>query len=264
MLWALGGAPLLLGCPRNIEIRSLARLQPEDLSADPVELARLADELEARGDAASLEDALVVRTKILTLASSYDAAWRLARAAFVIADDAVGDAARQRRAKFANLGIDHARKAIALDGRGVEGPYYLAINLGLLASTKTLGAVEILPEMLKHGKRAAEIDPKFDHAGPLRLIGALLIKAPGWPASVGDPEEGGEHLARAVELAPEYPENHLFFCEALLANDKVVEAQKECAAVLAAPLDPAWERRLPRWRAEAEHLGAKIRKRLGG
>lgn len=261
-LLSIAAVALCTGCPQPPQLRSLAQLRPEELSQDPKELMTLAETLEAQGDAPSLEDALVVRDKALGLTGSPMVAWQAARTAYLLADGAVGEAARRRRAKFAKLGVDYSLRAIAGDGQRVEGFYFHAINLGLLASTRTLGAVEILPEMLKQGKRAVELDERFDHAGPHRLVGALLVKAPGWPTSVGDVEEGAEHLQRAVELAPDYPENHLFYCEALLVNGHAADAKKECDLVLAAPAEGPWAGRLARWRAEAGQLLIKVMKRL--
>ncbi|MSP62538.1 MAG: hypothetical protein EXR72_19840 [Myxococcales bacterium] len=252
----------LAGCPTPPAVISLARLDPSLLANDPKVLEAQAEELDRRGDPASLEDCLLVREKQLSLEPrSFDVVWRAARVAFELAEDAVGDNAKPRRAKFSQKGIDYARRAIALDGKRVEGYYYHAVCLGLLASTRRFGALELIPEVMKNGKSAVELGEKFDHGGPHRLLGATYTKAPSWPASVGDVEEGCEHLQRAVAIDPAFPGNHLYYCEALLRNDRHAEAQKECDQVLVAPPDPAWNRMLPRWRAEAEQL---LRRMSGG
>jgi len=61
---------------------------------------------------------------------------------------------------------------------------------------------------------AAELDVRFDYAGPARGLGELYFQAPGWPFSVGNKRKAHEWLERAITLAPEYPGNHLNLAEA--------------------------------------------------
>ena len=78
-----------------------------------------------------------------------------------------------------------------------------------------LGALKVLNEMERELKRALELDPKLDYAGPNRTLGVLYLEAPGWPTSLGSKTKARQNLMRALELAPEYPENHLNLIEAL-------------------------------------------------
>jgi|GEM_PF-1921915 len=136
----------------------------------------------------------------------------LARAAFDYADLAKTDRDRE---PIALRGIAIARQAITLDPNSAAAHYYLALNLGQYARTKMLGALKILTEMERELKRALELDPKFDYAGPNRTLGVLYLEAPGWPTSVGNKTKARANLERAVELAPDYPDNHLNLIEAL-------------------------------------------------
>jgi tetratricopeptide (TPR) repeat protein len=242
------------GCPLPPVI-SLATLRPQDLPADPIELEKKAEELEAQGDRVALENALVVRKQAMVVAPrSFDAAWRAAHLAAHLAEEAVeGDKEeKSRRQKFAGQAVQLAEKAIALDDKRVEGHYYRAIGIGLDASTRTVGAYLELGKMADEAKKAAAIDPAFDHAGPERILGALLARAPAWPASIGDLDEGKEHLERALKLAPDYPPNHLYYCQALESDGKKDLARAECHKVVDAPARPEWSREQPRWRAEAQ------------
>ncbi len=133
----------------------------------------------------------------------------------------------------------------------MEAHYYLGINLGQSATTKTVGAYMMVPKVVKAAEAAEKIDKMFDHAGPVRLIGTVYAKAPPWPASIGDIDKGIEHLARAVQLDPDYPQNHLHYADALLADGNLAEAEKEYRLVLDAKVPPEWTRRAERWRAQA-------------
>ena len=155
-----------------------------------------------------------------------EAAWQFGRACFDWADFAKDDGQRE---SIANEGIAACRQLIARDPKSVPGHYYLSMNLGQLAQTKTLGALRIVQEMEREFKTARDLDAKFDYAGPDRNLGLLYLGAPGWPASIGSKSNARKHLERAVELAPNYPENHLCLLEALLkwADKKNVERERK-------------------------------------
>ena len=64
-----------------------------------------------------------------------------------------------------------------------------------------------------------------------RNLGLLYQYAPGWPISVGDKKLGRKHLARAVALAGDYPENRLNLAEAALEWKDLKLVQSELAAL---------------------------------
>jgi hypothetical protein len=145
--------------------------------------------------------------------SSPQAAVDLARTAFDYADIAPNDVIREQ---VANHGIATARAAIAAHTNCVGAHYYLALDIGQLARTKMWGALKLLTEMERELKYVIQHDPKYDYAGGHRTIGVLYSEAPGWPTSVGDRKKARYHLEKAVEIAPEYPENHICYMEALV------------------------------------------------
>lgn len=136
-----------------------------------------------------------------------------ARCAFDYADLAPND---DKREELATAGIEAARAAIASDGKSAAGHYYLALNIGQLARTKMLGALRLLTEMEAELKRVLELDKTFDYAGGDRTLGVLYLEAPGWPTSVGSKSKARMHLTRALELAPEFPDNQISLMEAYL------------------------------------------------
>ncbi len=147
-----------------------------------------------------------------------EAAWQFGRACFDWAEFAKNN---DQRESIASEGIAACREAVARDPKSAAGHYYLAMNLGQLAQTKTLGALRIVDEMEREFKTARDLDAKFDYAGPDRSLGLLYFEAPGWPASVGSSSKARQHLQRAAQLAPGYPENHLCLLEVYLkSSDK--------------------------------------------
>lgn len=137
-------------------------------------------------------------------------AWQFARASFDRAEFATNDT---ERAALARPGIKACRDLLARNSNSAPGHYYLGMNLGQLARTKSLGALPIVDEMEVEFSAARMLDEKFDFAGPDRNLGLLYLEAPSI-GSIGSRSKARTHLQRAVELAPEFPENHLNLAEA--------------------------------------------------
>jgi tetratricopeptide (TPR) repeat protein len=172
------------------------------------------------------------RRQYLAATNDTELAWRFGRACFDWADEVTTS---EKRAEIANEGIAACRAILKNNSKSAPGHYYLAMDLGQLARTKTLGALKLVTEMESEFNRVVELDSHFDFAGPDRNLGLLYGDAPGWPVSVGDKSKAREHFEKALKLAPDYPENHLNLIESELAwGDK-----KSAASQLAA-LDELW------------------------
>jgi hypothetical protein len=159
-------------------------------------------------------------------------AWQFARAAFDFAEFSTNDT---QRADLARQGIAACRALVARDPKIAAGHYYLAMNLGQLARTEFLGALRLVREMEREFQTAAALDARLDHAGPERNLGLLYREAPGWPVSIGSKRKSRPFSEQAVQLTPDYPENHLNLIESYLKWDEPVAAKKELHA-----LDVIW------------------------
>ena len=151
----------------------------------------------------------------LTNTNSTPAAQKLARACFDLANLATNEVPR---GEYARRGIAVCRQWLAREPKSGPGHYYLAMNLGELAQAEapSIAAYKLVHEVEREFKQAAELDVRFDFAGPARTLGELYFQAPGWPLSIGSKHKAREWLERAVALAPEYPENQLNLAEAQL------------------------------------------------
>lgn len=160
------------------------------------------------------------QTKLITARTRYQAdtnnaaaAWALGQACFWRGEFALDDDSRKA---LANEGITVCRSVTLHAPTVPEGHYYLAMNLGQLARTKWFEALGIVKELELGLRLARDMNPRLDHAGPDRCLGQLYRDAPGWPISLGSKSKARTHLLRAVELTPEFPENHLELIEAWL------------------------------------------------
>jgi len=91
---------------------------------------------------------------------------------------------------------------------------------------------------------AAALDPHFDHGGPDRSLGLLYRDAPSF-GSIGSRSKARQHLERAIELAPDFPDNRLSLLESYLKWSEGENARHELKV-----LKEAWPR------AQAELSGA--------
>jgi tetratricopeptide (TPR) repeat protein len=159
--------------------------------------------------------------------NNVEAVSQFGRASF---DRAELSANSSQRADLAQPAIDACERALSTHDDVAALHYYLAMNFGELAQTKGIGALRLVRRMETEFTRALELDPHLDYAGPDRNLGMLYLEAPGWPTSIGNHSKARQHLMRAVQIAPEYPENHLDLLEGYLKfgddNGAQLEAQR--------------------------------------
>ncbi len=119
------------------------------------------------------------------------------------------------RAELAEDARRQAQACLALEPQAAACLYGHALALGLEARAHPARAGESLGQMLADLAAAEAADPGYDEAGPARVRGLVLIRAPGWPLGPGDPAAGVVAARRAVSLRPQYPPNLLALAEAL-------------------------------------------------
>lgn len=161
------------------------------------------------------------------------------------------------RAALATSAVDAGQLCLQRAPQSAACHYGLALALGVQARERHATATQGLKLMVEHLQRAAELDPRFDDAGPQRTLALLLVRAPGWPTGPGDPEGGLAEARKAVSLSPEYAPNALALAEALLATGAKEEgrqwAQRAQALAQAARGNPD----AAEWAREAAQLLAK-------
>ena len=196
------------GLPRN-------HVQFDRLSDCPKQtVAKLVAEQNQLGP---LSDTQTLRCALTFLRNTHDPAVRRAalgcRVCLLLAER---EANQENREKLAAEGVGFAEAALVEGGNG-DGAvhYYLAANLGLAVREHITLAMESLDRLESEMKQAVALSPDIDDGGPLRLLGALYLKAPAWPNGIGDNDKALELLEKAVKEHPGHPLNHLFYAQAL-------------------------------------------------
>ena len=168
------------------------------------------------------------------------------------------------RETIAEQAIAAAREALRLELTNAAAHYWLAMNLGQLARTRTFGALSLVRQMETEFHESRRLDEKVDYAGPDRSLGYLYRDAPGWPTSIGSKRKAREHLERAVKLHPDFPDNQLALLESfdqwsdrpnferhLPATERcMTEARQKFAG-------PEWEQSWADWQKRWNALKAK-------
>lgn len=258
LLGAAGCPPATTGGKTEV-----AALSEASLPAEPDKLLQIADEQHEKGAAqnavVALEHALKKNPEWGAGKDAYGAYYRLARAYSVLSD--TEDAAK--KAQMSERGAQAGRKATELEPDKVEGHYFLAQNLGWQAQANKGENKELVAEVVRHAERALQIDEKYDHGGPARLLGALYAKAPAPPLSIGDPEKAVKLLQRAVALDAAYPANTIYLADALVADERYAEAETAVKSARTLLDDKRWAREQAPWRAELGRVERKLRAKQG-
>jgi hypothetical protein len=243
---------LVWGCPPDKPPVTPIAVKDQELPEDPAGLIKYADEQMAKHTAQGAVNAIAALKKALLKEKTYETLWRAARAAAWLSDEYED---KDNKRTWAETGMGYAKDAMALEPQRVEGQYYYALTLGqylFIEQSNPTKARQLLPQVLESSKSSVKINEKFDHAGPLRLLGSLYAQAPEPPTSVGDHEEGAKLLSKATQLAPMYPQNWLLLGDAHRINRNLDAAEDAYNRVLAAQPGPEWEHFLPRWQKQAQ------------
>jgi tetratricopeptide (TPR) repeat protein len=168
-------------------------------------------------------------------ARNFDAAWKLARAAYWLG----GHAPDAERRGFLERGIDAGRKAIALQPNRPEGHFWMAANMGALA--ESYGVRQGL-KYRKPVKEALEtvlrLDAGFQGGSADRALGRWYFKVP--RLFGGNRRLAETHLRKSLTYSPDSTVSHFFLAELLLDEGRIPEGRAELEKVLAAPPDPDW------------------------
>jgi len=244
----LGGCPPLT--PRSAIDPKLVvdAARSKDLPRQVKALRELADSVVAtRSEKAAAHDRALAALE-LALAKQpddYELLWRAARACFLVTEHLTTTPDKKQSLAYGTAGRDFGQRAAKEQPKRVEGHYYLALNISKVTEAKN--NLRLLKPAVAAAEIAAKLDPGYDEAGPLRLLGKVYVTAPAWPVSIGSPDKAVAYLERAVALAPS-PMNRLFLGEAYFHEEEYAKAK----AAIEQALREGRGRLQQRWEKEGE------------
>lgn len=170
---------------------------------------------------------------------------------------------KKERRLWAEKGMAYANRCVEVAPNMPECYYWRAVNTGLYHSVKIIGYQDGIKQMIDDCNAVIAMGrASYDNAGPWRIQGQIFTKLPetgGRPDSITrDLDKALAYLYRAVELAPDYPENRIALAEALYKEGRPDEAREELT--IAQEEAPNWkvDSSYPEWERTIARLMKKI------
>jgi len=216
-----------------------------------------ADELyHQRAQPGAVRESVMVLSGAIGGTDRYEVQWRLARALFFLAQGAgLPDSSKQLYA----AGIGAGERAVALNENRVEGHFWVGVNLALFAeSSGGIRGVRTLRRARLELRRAIEIDERYHGAGPLRVLGRLVHKAP--RILGGNRKRSRELLDRAISIAPSNSVTLMYAAELAIDDGEPGRAAILLRQLIDSPAEAEWEFENNRDRDLARYLLKQIGK----
>lgn len=164
---------------------------------------------------------------------NYEAAWKLARAAFYVGDRT--DNAAERDDMFRE-GTEAGKAAVQLQPDKPEGHFWLGANYGGSAAHSTLANLSSFKDIKAEMEAVLKIDESFQGYSAYLGLGRLYLQAP--RVLGGDSTKAIEYLEKGLKLNPNHMLMRYHLAEAYEENNRDAEAKKQLETLLAAPADP--------------------------
>src|SRR3954471_5404441 len=194
---------------------------------DPDELYRQREDLSSAKRAAELWSA--------NAATDFEAAWKLARAAYWIG----GHAPESERRAALERGVVAGETAARLSPERPEGHYWLAANMGALAESFGMSqGMKYRSRIKAELERTAEIDAAWEQASAMTALGRWYYLVP--RLFGGSRSKADEHFRRALDQFPNSVTALLFLSESLTAQKKTDEARTLLQRIADAPIEEKW------------------------
>jgi tetratricopeptide (TPR) repeat protein len=182
--------------------------------------------------------------------SSYEAAWKLARACYWLGSRGPADLRRQQFER----GVTAGENAVRLGSDRPEGHFWLAVDMGRLAQAAGLRAgLRYRGRIKSELERVLAIDPRFQNGSAYAVLGEWYRSVPRLLG--GSRREAEVQFRRALEIDPHNPPALQYLAQLLEADGRTAEARELWQRLRDEEIDPQFvpEGREYR-RIAAEHL----------
>jgi tetratricopeptide (TPR) repeat protein len=166
---------------------------------------------------------------------NYEAAWKLARAAFYVGDHTDTDSERD---DMFREGTAAGKVAIQLQPDKPEGHFWLGANYGGTAQHSTLANLSSFQDIRDEMETVLKIDESYQGYSAYLGLGRLYWLAP--RVLGGDTEKAIEYLEKGVKLNPDHSLMRFHLAEAYESNNRDAEAKKQIETLMAMTPDPAY------------------------
>jgi tetratricopeptide (TPR) repeat protein len=184
---------------------------------------------------------------------SYEACWEGARAYAYYLEYPFADEKDEVKIDLAQKGINLAKDALRLKGKGVEAHYWLGVLYGLYGEAKgVLKSLSLVPRIKNEMDICMTEDPSVDCYGPERILGRMYYELP-WFAG-GRNRMSLRYLEASVKECPENDLTRLYLAETYKAVGKDDQAKEQLGTILNRKPDPRWAPEYSFLKARAEKM----------
>jgi tetratricopeptide (TPR) repeat protein len=188
------------------------------------------------------EDMQKARVAVTTLRQArtadygnYEAAWKLARAAFYVGDHTDVDSERD---DMFREGTDAGKAAVQLQPNMPEGHFWLGANYGGAAAHSTIANLSSFRDIKGEMEAVLRLDESFQGYSAYLALGRLYLQAP--KVLGGDTDKAIEYLEKGAKLNPSNSPMRFHLAEAYEAKNRDVEAKKQIETLIALNPDPKY------------------------
>jgi tetratricopeptide (TPR) repeat protein len=181
---------------------------------------------------------------------NYEAAWKLARAAFYVGDRTDSDSERD---DMFREGTEAGKAAVALQPDKPDGHFWLGANYGGDAAHSTLANLSSFQDIKSEMVAVLKIDETYQGYSAYLGLGRLYLQAP--KVMGGDTGKAIEYLEKGVKLSPNNTMMRFHLAEAYVEANRDGEAKKQIETIMSTTPDP-------KYTAEHKDAVAKAQKLL--
>ncbi len=227
----LGGMACNSGAPDSVPSTGSA-----DAKAAADKIAEAEPLYEGRDDMTKARTAVtILRQAHAADYGNYEAAWKLARAAFFVGDRTDNDTERDDMFREGTLA---GKAAVQLQPNKPEGHFWLGANYGGTAAHSTLSNLSSFQDIKGEMEAVLKLDEGYQGYSAYLGLGRLYLQAPKMLG--GDVGKAIEYLEKGLKLNPNNTVMRFHLAEAYEANNRDADAKKQIETIIATTPDPKY------------------------
>jgi tetratricopeptide (TPR) repeat protein len=166
---------------------------------------------------------------------NYEAAWKLARASFYVAEHTDADSERD---DMYREGIEAGKAAVQLQPNKPDGHFWLGANYGGNAAHSTLANVSSFQDIKGEMEAVLKLDESYQGYSVYLGLGRLYLQAP--RVLGGDSLKAIEYLEKGVKHNPNNTVMRFYLAQAYEVNNRNADAKKQIETLMATTPDPKY------------------------
>jgi tetratricopeptide (TPR) repeat protein len=166
---------------------------------------------------------------------NYEAAWKLSRAAFYVADRTDNETERD---DMFREGTEAGKAAVQLQPNKPDGHFWLGANYGGSASHSTLSNLSSFNDIKTEMDTVLKLDESYQGYSAYLGLGRLYLGAPRMMG--GDVAKAIEYLEKGVKLNPNNTLMRYYLAEAYEINHQSADAKKQIETIMSITPDPKY------------------------